>query len=141
MQGAEHAFLSLITGRLEETDDFSALVDLAEWDPHLFEEPHRGIGSWQSEFQDFLEEEEDWLLRRLDDPDLIEQELFELSRIADALGADLYQLAIDTEGRITELRDALYEYDDDDDDWRDWRSESRATSEEREINDLFQSLL
>ena len=137
---AEQAFLELIASRLEELDDFSALVDLAEWDPVLFSEQDRPLESWRGDFEEFLQGEEAWLVQVHDDPDLIEEELFELSRIAEAFGSGISEPTAAIEARIEELRNETRGYDDDDD-WRDWRSDARGSSEDAEIDALFRSLL
>ena len=137
---AEQAFLELITSRLEELEDFSALVDLAEWDPVLFSEPDRPLESWRGDFEEFLHGEEAWLVQVHDDPDLIEEELFELTQIAEAFGSDISEPTVAIEARIEELQNNKGRYDDDDD-WRDWRSDDRGSSEDAEIDALFYSLL
>ena len=139
---AKLALLGLISAKLDDLESFKALVSLAEISPDLFTDPQRSLESWSSDFEDFLETQKGWLLEEIDDPDSLGSELFEISRIAEALDMDIFDLEQDIEHRVEELRDSIepesdddrYElyYDDDDDEQDD--------DYDAEINALFQSL-
>ena len=138
---AERAFLGLISGRFEQTDDFTALVDLADLSPSLFVPPHRSLRSWRSEFRDFLADQRSWLFDDLDDPDGLQDELNAIGNVAEALGEDISDFAVDAEERISEL---FYEsgasYEPDEDDWRESYSAPSEPSEGDQIDALFESL-
>ena len=137
---AERALLGLISGRLDQAEEFTALVDLADLSPDLFAPPQRSLESWSSEFRAFLSSEEYWLLHDIDDPDWLDEELREIHGVADALGVDIAELAEQAEERSAELRyEAESEYDDDD--WPDSDSALDRESDDAEIDALFQSLL
>ena len=136
----ERALLGLISGRLDQTEEFTALVDLADLSPDLFAPPQRNLKSWSSEFRAFLSSEEYWLLHDIDDPDWLDEELRAIHGVAEALRVDITQLAAQAEERSAELRyEAESEYDDDD--WREAHSEPGGESAEAEVDALFQSLL
>lgn len=137
---AQSALLRLISDRLDQTEGFTALVNLADLAPHLFSQPHRELTSWATEFRAFLAVEEWWLLHDLDDPDWIDEDLRAIQAVADALRVDIAELVEQAELRSFELREeAPPELDDDG--WResDWASGSESS--ETEIDALFQSLL
>ena len=137
---AEQALLSLVSGRFEETKDFTALVDLADLSPALFTPPHRSLKSWGSEFKDFLVHERSWLLYDLDDPDWLDEQLGAIHRVAEALTVDITKLAAEVEERGAELRyEAESEHEDDD--WHESDSAPAGASPEAEVDALFQSLL
>ena len=139
---AEQALLSCISRQVEQAEDFTALVNLADLSPSLFAPPHRHLESWEGEFRDFLSDMRGWLLQELDDPDWIESELNLIGGVAEALGVDVTQLVAAAEERIAELR--LEEEDsrhDDDDDWRESNSAPESATDEEEVDALFQSLL
>ena len=136
---AGRALLSVTTSRLHQTDDFEELVGLAALCPNLFMEPQRSLESWSSEFADFLEGQRDWLLDGIDDPDWLEEEMRSISKIASAMGMDIFELESDTESRIENLRDESEP--ENDDDLPEVYSELEDESvDEAEIDALFQSL-
>ena len=137
---AERALLGLIEGRLDESEDFTALVDLARLSPHLFEPPNRSLESWGAEFADFLEGERHWLLHDIDDPDSLAEEMRALERLAGVLGANTAELATAVDERIVELEEQA-EDERDDEDEREPYSDPQEESAEAEIDALFQSLL
>ena len=136
----EQALLSRISGQFEQTEDFTALVNLADLSPSLFAPPHRHLESWGGEFRDFLSDMRGWLLEELDDPDWIESELRVIGNVAAALGVDVTELVAVAEERIDELR---YENEDfrPDDDWRESFSAARSETNEAKVDALFRSLL
>ena len=134
---AEREFLGFVSGQLEQTEDFAALVDLAYFSD-LFSPPHRGLKSWGSEFEDFLDSYQDCLLED-DDPDWIEQEMDNIRRVAEDLEADIDELTSATDELITKLR--MEEEDKDDGDWRKSHSIPQDESAAGEVDALFQSLL
>ena len=139
---AEQAFFSLISGRFEQTDDFTALVHFADLSPELFAPPHRSLQSWSSEFRDFLADHQSWLLDDLDDPDLLQEELYAIGDVAEALGEDISEFAADVEERVSELfYEWLERYGPDEDEFRESYSAPQGTSAAEEIDALFQSLL
>ena len=136
---AERALLNLTTGRLEDTQGFKVLVDLATLCPNLFAEPLRTLESWNSEFEDILDSERDWLLDEADDPDWLKEEMRSISRIASAMGMDISDLEADVECRIEEMRSEREP--ENDNDLPDGYSElSEDPDDESEIDALFQSL-
>ena len=136
---AERALLNLTTGRLEDTQGFKVLVDLATLCPNLFAEPLRTLESWNSEFEDILDSERDWLLDEADDPDWLKEEMRSISRIASAMGMDISDLEADVECRIEEMRSEREP--ENDNDLPDGYSElSEDPDDEPEIDALFQSL-
>ena len=92
VESAERALLSLISGRLDQTEDFEGLVDLASLSPELFAPPSRGLDSWGEEFSDFLGGERQWLLGELDDSDWLAEEMGRISRVASELRVDTTRL-------------------------------------------------
>ena len=138
---AERAFLGFVSGRLEQIEDFIALVNLARLSPDLFAPPHQCLESWGNEFRDFLEDVRSWLLRDLDDPDSIESEMGDIDYVADALGADISELDAAAFERITELREEAAHEEDYDDDWRESQSAPQGPSDAEEVDAIFQSLL
>ena len=104
LERAGRALLGLTISRLQQSEDFEALVRLATVNPGLFAEPQRSLESWSSEFEHFLDGERSWLLEELDDPDHLEEEMMVISEIALEFGMDISDLEFDTERRIEELR-------------------------------------
>ena len=139
---AERALFSLITERLNQTQDFEALVELANLSTHLFDCPNRSLESWCTEFEDFLDGERSWLLEDIDDPDWLDSEMRDIRRVADALGLDIGELERLAENRIDSLR-TDWEPDIDSDMpelYSDSEEPSDEDEEEHEIDALFQSL-
>ena len=129
----------MTTGRLEDTQGFKVLVDLATLCPNLFAGPLRTLESWNSEFEDILDSERDWLLDEADDPDGLKEEMRSISRIASAMGMDISDLEADVECRIEEMRSERKP--ENDNDLPDGYSElSEDPDDESEIDALFQSL-
>ena len=107
--------------------------------PNLFAEPLRTLESWNSEFEDILDSERDWLLDEADDPDWLKEEMRSISRIASAMGMDISDLEADVECRIEEMRSERKP--ENDNDLPDGYSElSEDPDDESEIDALFQSL-
>ena len=140
LQRAERAFLGLVSGRFEQTEDFTALVNLADLSADLFVPPHRSLESWGSEFRVFLGDKRSWLLEDSDDPDQLEDELHAIYHVANALETDISELVAGVDEHITELREAAA-YEPSYDDWRDPQSEPAGVSAVREVDALLQSLL
>ena len=138
---AGEAFLRLISGRFEEIEDFTALVDLADLSPQLFRPPSRSLESWRSDFEDFLEYEKSFLLNDLDDPDQFDGEMDAIQYVADALGVDIDEFAASAAERAEELRAESGMYEPDEDEWRELYSGTPEVSADREVDSLFQSLL
>ena len=138
LERAERALHGLITNRLQRKEDFEALVALSTQHPGLFEEPQRDLKSWGSEFGDFIEDQRDWLLLEIDDPDWIEEEMRVIRRIAEAFEMDISELEADAEYRIGEL--PIEWEPDSEDDIPELYSNPREESEEEEMDALFQSL-
>ena len=137
---AEQTLLSRISGRLEQTEDFTALVTLADLSPNLFAPPHRHLASWEGEFRDFLSDMRGGLLDE-NDPDWIESELYFISSAAEALDVDATELVAAVEKRIAELRLEEENSRHDDDDWPESDSPPESATDEEEVDALFQSLL
>lgn len=134
------ALFSLITNRLQQKEDFAALVGLASLRPTLFVEPHRSLESWSSEFDGFLEDERAWLLEELDDPDWLEEEMRQFRQIASAIGMDISDLEADVENRKDELMIG-WDLDPDDYDYiPELPSDPQDELDVAEIDALFQSL-
>ena len=140
LERAEVALFQLITNRLQEKEDFTALVGLADLRPQLFAKPRRTLISWSSEFEDFIRNEEAWLLEEIDDPYWLEEEISQLSQIASAMGTDITQLEDDAEGRKSELEIGLDMKADDYDYIPEFRSDHSEEGDMTEIDALFQSL-
>ena len=140
VESAERALLSLISGRLDQTEDFEALVDLASLSPELFAPPSRGLDSWGEEFSDFLGGERQWLLGELDDSDWLAEEMGRISRVASELRVDTTGLEAAVDERIVELRYEAADLDEDDA-FPESDSGFREESPRQEIDSLFQSLL
>ena len=138
---ASRALSGLISGRLNELEDFEALVSLAEMSPDHFRDPQRSLESWGTDFEDFLESQKDWLLEGISDPDSLEVEMFSISKVASAMGIDISELEEDVESRVQELRN---DYEPDEDELSDlYHDDEEAENEdeaETEIDALFQSL-
>ena len=140
VESAERALLSLISGRLDQTEDFEALVDLASLSPELSAPPSRGLDSWGEEFSDFLGGERQWLLGELDDSDWLAEEMGRISRVASELRVDTTGLEAAVDERIVELRYEAADLDEDDA-FPESDSGFREESPRQEIDSLFQSLL
>ncbi len=139
---ARGALLGFISGRLNELEDFEALVSLAKMSPDHFKDPHRGLGSWSRDFEDFLGSQEEWLLEEISDPDSLEVEMSSISEVASAMGIDISQLEEDVENRVQELRN---DYEPDEDELSDLFYDDDDENEdedgnETEIDALFASL-
>ena len=147
----ESALLNLITGRLHQTTDFSALLQLEVLNSSLFEPPHRSIDSWRAEFRVWLAEEKDWLLTDVDDPDVIEYEVSEIQDVAVAFGEDITDFVVAAEERVAELYE---DYEPDEDtlrrlcelqldeyDLAEWSLGRGSQETTEEVDSLFQSLL
>ena len=137
---AEDALLRLVSSRLGETDDFMALVDLADLSPELFMPPRRGLHSWKGEFREFLCcKTEDWTSGNIDDPNWLGTELDAIGHIAERLQEDIDSFVVSAEELIAEILEGLY--DQAMDDWRDSYAEREGPSAEvEEIDALFRSL-
>ena len=141
-QRAERALFSLITQRLDQTQHFEALVELAHVSTHLFDYPNRSLESWCTEFENFLNSERSWLLEDLDDPDWLDSEMRDIRKIADALGSDISELERLAEDRSDTLRtDWEPEFESNIPELYSDSEEAPDEDEEREeIDALFQSL-
>ena len=142
MQRAEQTAFDVITGLLEDTQDFEALVDLGRLDTDLFRSPNRSLESWAVEFEDYLHRQRDWLLNDADDPDWLHSEMSDIRGVADTLGVDISELDYLVDDLIRELREN-WEPDFDEDIrelYSDPEEGSDGVSGEEEINELFQSL-
>ena len=140
LERAEQALFKLIIDSLQQRDGFEALIAMATLRPHLFLEPRRHLASWSSEFEDFLIDERVWLLEEIDDPDLLNDEVQQLGRIASAIGVDITELEADAENRVDELLTGRDWEPDDYDILRESRSEATDEIELAEVDALFQSL-
>ena len=138
---ARWALLGLISGMLNELEDFEALVSFAKMSPDHFRDPQRSLESWGPDFEDFLESQRDWLLEEISDPDSLEVEMFSISEVASAMEIDISELEEDVESRVQELRN---DYEPDEDDFSDLNYDDEKNEDEdedeTEIDDLFQSL-
>ena len=134
------ALLGLIANQLDQTEVFKALVDLNELIPEIFSSPHREINSWSSEFRDHLDREGDWLMSDLDDPDLIEQELQELEEVAGELDVDISEFSAAVDERVAVLRMDAEEAMDSEL-WDGFAADVETQSEEKIVDEMFQSLL
>ena len=147
----ERALLNLIAGRLHETDDFSALLQLEVLNSSLFEPPNRSIDSWRTEFRDWLVNEVDLLLTDVDDPDVIEYKISDIQDVAAGFGEDITDFVLAAEERVAELYEdyepdddtlrALRELDLDEYDPAEWISGRESQGSANEVDSLFQSLL
>ena len=139
---AEQMVFNLITSRLEDTQDFEALVELARLDTDLFISPNRSIESWAGEFEEYLDGERDWLLEEIDDPDWLDSIMSDIRGVANTLGVDIADLDYLADDRIQKLRENLQPDFDDDMPELYSRSEEGPDEEssEEEVNTLFQSL-
>ena len=136
---AEHAFLSLVSGRLEQTDDFTALVDLTDLNPALFMPPRRRLHSWKRDFRQFLcHATEDWTADDFDDSNWLGDELEAITHVAECLEEDIGDFILLAEELIAEILAGLY--DQAMDDWRESYSEPEGESTEEQIDALFRSL-
>ena len=136
---AEDAFLRLVSSRLEETDDFMALVNLADLSPEVFMPPRRKLNSWKGEFREFLcQKTEDWSSGNINDPNWLGTELDAIGHIAEGLQEEIDSFVVTAEELIAEILEGLY--DQAMDDWRDSYSELEGPSAEDEIDALFRSL-
>ena len=139
---ATQAFLKLISGRFEQIEDFTALVELADLYPELFILPSRSLESWQSDFENFLDYEKNFILNDLDDPDQIDGETDSIQNVAEALGVDLDEFIVSAAERAEELRHRLeMYYAPDDDELRNYDSVAPEDTADREIDSLFESLV
>ena len=101
---AENAFLSLVSGRLEQADDFTALVDLADLNPTLFMPPRRRLHSWKSDFRQFLcHTTEDWTANDFADPNWLGEELEAITHVAECLEEDIGDFVLFAEELIAEI--------------------------------------
>ena len=139
---AERALFSLITQRLNQTQDFQALVELASLSTHLFDYPNRSLEFWRTEFEDFLASERSWLLEDIDDPDWLDAEMREIRRVADALGSDINELETLAEDRSDALRTEWEPEIDSDirELYPDSEEQPDEDEEREEIDALFESL-
>ena len=135
---AERALLRRIAGRLQQKEDFEALVTLYTRNPGPFQELQRDIKSWATEFEDFMEGHRDWLLEELDDPDWLEQEMGDITRLSEAFEMDIIELELDVENRIEELRAGGEP--DLDDDLPELYTDPLDELDEQTVDALFQSL-
>ena len=142
LQRAEQTAFNVITGRLDDTQDFEVLVDFAGIDTDLFKCPKRNLESWAIEFEEYLDRERNYLLEEIDDPDRLDSEMSDIRGVAEALSMDVTELESLADDRIQELRENL-EPDFDDDMpklYSDPEEGSDEESGEAEVNALFQSL-
>ncbi len=142
LQRAEQSAFNGITGRLDDTQDFEALVEFAKLDTDLFKSPNRSLEAWAEEFEDYLDGERDWLLEEVDDPDWLDSIMSDIRGIARALSVDVDELDYLADDRIQELRDS-WEPDFDDDRrelYNGTENSSNEVSDEAEVNALFRSL-
>ena len=135
---AERALFDLITNRLQQVEDFEALVGLATLKPDLFMEPESSLESWGVKFEEFLEGHQDWLLEEIEDPDWLREEMRVISQIALSMGVDILELEGYAESRVEELREGREP--EDEDDMPELETSPQDESEEAEIDALFQSL-
>ena len=138
LEDAGRALYHLTTTRLEEKEDFEALIGLSTLDPRIFAEPQRALESWSSKFEIFLYGERDWLLEEIDDPDWLEDEIRRIGRIAAKLGMDISELEAAVESRMGDLR-TEWECDSDAD-IPELHTHASHESEMEEVDALFQSL-
>ena len=139
MASLEHELFGLCSGRLEDTDDFATLVELAHMNSGLVSPPHRSLDSWRSEFREFVHGEMTWLLDDVDDPDLIEEQVHAICLVAEELGQDISEFDEAAGCRIAYLRDHQ-EYEPDEDEWPQTYSTSDRGSTVDEVDALFESL-
>ena len=138
LERAGRALLGFTARQLQQKEGFEAIVRLSTMNPGLFAEPQRSLESWSSEFENFLEFEQGWLLEELDDPDWLEEEVRVIGRIAAALGVDTSELEANAESRVEELR---FDIEPDSEyDIPELHSDPREEWDEAEIDALFQSL-
>lgn len=138
LEKAQRCLLRLIENRDRDKEVFQAVVRFSKLEPVLLPKREFDPDFWRSEFDEFLDGERYWLLEESDDADLLEQEIWELGRIAEALGTDIASLEAETDERIKQLQSGWTP--DDDDDWRDFYDEDDDGSEVAEIDSLFQLL-
>ena len=142
LQRAEQTAFDAISGRLDDTQDFEALVEFAELDTNLFKSPNLSLEAWAGEFENYLDSERDWLLEEIDDPDWLGSIMEDIRKIAEAIGVDVDDLGYLAEDRMQELRES-WEPDIDFDGRElnpDPEDGSNDESDAAEIDNLFQSL-
>ena len=138
----QRGLVGLITSRGPDKEGFEVIVGLSKLNPLLLTEHEFNLESWSSEFEDFLDCESERLLKESDDPDILEQEMWEFGRIATGLGTDITHLEAEVDARIEELRTGWVP--DDEDELRDLVDDADDDGDDKseieEIDDLFQSL-
>ena len=140
LERAEGSLFNLITHRLQEREDFEALVGLFALRPKLFVEPQRSLESWGSEFEEFLDGERTWLLEEIDEPDWLEEEVRQLSQVASAMGLDITYLEDEAEDRKTDLQASCDWEPDGDESLPKLYPDPPAELNVSDIDALFQSL-
>ena len=136
---AGRTLLNFIASRLQNSQGFKSLVDLATLLPSLFAQPRRTLESWGSDFEDFLDSERNWLLDDLDDADWLEYEMQSISKIGSAMGIDISELESEAEFRIEVLREKCEP--EEEEGLPTTHSEPLEEFDDVEVDALFQSLL